>query len=124
MIDYDALATRVKLNGGFTVDLQGREPTSGFAVALPGHERIARVRSSADIADAIYSYVVHHGNALRRDGRYLGGWLYEGRLFLDVSEVVPTIETNADGSVVPEGSTAEKHLARIEQHVAKLIAKA
>ena len=69
-------------NGGITTDLDGNEPDYGYMVAVKGCERVV----SLDLfnKDNILSYI----NLFRHKigaGSYLGTWLNEGKVYLDVS---------------------------------------
>lgn len=96
-LDYQALA-REALDGGFTTDLAGNRPTSGYVVALPGAERRVDLRPSPSravalrsVARAIYTYVIDHGHDLRTiRGAYLGAWRDGDTIVLDVVQVVDT----------------------------------
>jgi len=84
------VATRVltltAATGGATVGLDLSSPASGYAVALPGHESIG----TADAA-RVSAYVTRNLDLLSDPGTYLGAWMHDGALYLDLSRVVPTL---------------------------------
>lgn len=73
------------MNGGFTLDLDGDAPTEGFAVAVyPEAEEVIE----APTVQLIVEYIVRWAPTLIRDPRArLGGWVSEGKLYLDISAV-------------------------------------
>ncbi len=75
-------------NGGATVDaLTGAALTEGVAVAVKGYEYVA------DVETLIPSLVAYLGtNADVLAGRCLGTWVHDGKVYLDVAEVVSTRE--------------------------------
>lgn len=88
-LNYDDLAARA-VDGGFTVDLNGVTPTTGYAVgARPDRTRRLDLRqmNERDVADEIYVYVIDNGYELR-DGYYLGAWIDDGTLYLDLVQVL------------------------------------
>lgn len=93
MIDYPALARELVEDGGFTVDLDGARPTSGYVVSTrPDATVTLRPRTVADIGHAIYVYVVNNGAELHGPMDYsLGAWLDGNTLVLDLVRVVDTL---------------------------------
>ena len=91
MVDGKALVAAARANGGFTVSLTGApDPVDGIGVSLPGNEE----RGSLDLSDErlgqwVERYATVHEAALTamRGNRYLGGWVEDGRLVLDVTGV-------------------------------------
>ncbi len=70
---------------GFSVQLvSGDVPTTGYMVALSGHEE--RVPVEAFTLDRLIRYVKAHFDALMEDNMFLGAWANEGHVYLDVSE--------------------------------------
>ena len=78
----DKVYNRTTGNGGVTTDLNGNEPTYGYMASIRGCERVV----SLDLFNKqnILSYI----NLFRHKigvGNYLGTWLNEGKVYLDVS---------------------------------------
>jgi hypothetical protein len=72
-------------HGGITIGIHGNVPTSGYAVAGLGAESILdgpRV-SRTDIQN----YVAAHHNLLSQPHHYIGAWVENNKVYLDVSEV-------------------------------------
>lgn len=69
---------------GFSFGLEGRIPEMGYMVSLPGAERIVDINE--DLAHSIIQYMGNHLPILRDAKYFLGGWVHEGKLYLDVSE--------------------------------------
>lgn len=91
MLDYQQLARDIVDNGGATVDvLTGDAPTAGFAVSQPdGTEWTYRIpRTTRELGNLAYSYVVAHGRRLRDPGAHLGAWIHNGWVYFDVTHVV------------------------------------
>lgn len=78
-------------NGGFTYNpLYGATPQRGYAVALQGHEKI--YDSGTVTIDDLREYLRENGEQMKDPARYFGGWINDGKLYLDVSIVLPTEE--------------------------------
>lgn len=76
--------------GGSTQSAIAGVPTtaSGYAVSLPGHERrLQRFKGGQVSLNFIEHYAEQHRAVLAQPGRFLGAWLDEGTLYLDVTEV-------------------------------------
>jgi len=72
---------------GFSVQLvSGDTPVVGYMVALAGHEE--RIPVEAFTLDRLVRYVKAHFDALMEDNMFLGAWMSDGHVFLDVSENV------------------------------------
>lgn len=79
---------------GFSVQLvSGDVPTSGYMVALAGHEE--RIPVEAFTLDRLTRYVKAHADVLLEGDTYLGAWMSDGHVFLDVSECVVTSRADA-----------------------------
>ena len=74
---------------GFTTDKFGNAPTTGFMVSVIGRESVSPVKSIfGDYEGPTYGKIFDfcHNNWDRVvNGDYIGGWVSEGRLYLDVS---------------------------------------
>lgn len=109
------LAGLLKETGGFTHSLRtGNEPTSGFAVSIPGHElKIKGHASAAQIA----GYSAKHHKALSKPHAHLGGWYNEedGNTYLDVSHVLTT-KDQAEQTARKNKQLAYFDLGTFEEH--------
>ena len=73
--------------GGFTRHIPtGKVPTTGYSVALPGHEQHTPL--SKVNARWVRNYRRQHQAALNRAETSWGGWVYDGDAYLDVSVIV------------------------------------
>lgn len=94
LISFDVLAKstidNVDAFGGSTVSAIVGVPTvsSGYAVSLPGHERkLQRYKGGVIARNFIAWYAEQKRAELAVPGRYLGAWIDEGDLYLDITEV-------------------------------------
>ncbi len=75
---------------GFSLDPKtGKAPTGGFMVALPGHTHQypdTIMKDEKQLADAIDKFLMSEREAFKRPGVHLGGWVSDGKLWLDPSE--------------------------------------
>jgi len=79
---------------GFSVQLvSGDTPVVGYMVALPGHEE--RIPVEAFTLDRLTRYVKAHADVLLEGDTYLGAWMSDGHVYLDVSENVVTSRADA-----------------------------
>jgi hypothetical protein len=73
-------------NGGCTINLQGQQPSKGFAFSADqANEQI--VPQAQFGIEAVDNYITSHLNDLQQPGRYLGTWVSKGNVYLDVSQV-------------------------------------
>lgn len=79
----DAACDGLTSSGGFTVCYDGTEydADDGYMVSMEGSEQIV---SPDKPYPAVYKYLFDHRGHLH-SGFCIGGWVYEGRLYLDVS---------------------------------------
>jgi hypothetical protein len=73
---------------GFSVmPTNGKSPTDGFMVALPGHSRIVPEKEMAGPRGLgiVAEYAKANAAALQQPGAHIGGWTDKGRTYLDVS---------------------------------------
>lgn len=70
-------------NGGFSVKpATGAAPKSGYMVSIPGHTQIVH----GDVDEAhLAKYAADHADVLQHPGAHIGGWMNEGKTYLDVS---------------------------------------
>ena len=81
------LRNHIREHGGFTYDPRNDEffTGQGFAVSVKGNERII---SGIPFAVDFVAYSIMHSEILNMADHYLGGWLYEGNTYLDISIVL------------------------------------
>lgn len=86
MYSWESLVEQAK-SEGFSVQLMsGDVPTSGYMVALSGHEE--RIPVEAFTTERLTRYVKAHFEALIKGNTYLGAWMSDGHVFLGVSECI------------------------------------
>jgi hypothetical protein len=93
--DLDKLVEHVKAHGGATVRVsdviyivQSQDVSSDtFAVSLPGYE--VSIDVSALTADVMKAYIETVKHELTQDETCLGIWVDSGKVYLDVSMLVP-----------------------------------
>jgi hypothetical protein len=93
MIAPRRLRRLLDANGGFTLDPRsGSHITRGLSVCLDP-DRAWGFRRSAWDDERVAGWLAAHAAELRRDRRYLGGWLDAGgdHVWLDVVRVVPRL---------------------------------
>lgn len=84
---FPSANTQLETEGGFTMSLAGDPQTSGYAVA-PAKET-ERVYDSATWGETdLDEYIDEHWDLLTRERAKLGGWIHEGKVYLDVAIVV------------------------------------
>jgi hypothetical protein len=59
---------------GFTVALNGKVPTNGYQVAIPGHQLAAPIGTANNGEAQLQSWAMANANALKQAG-YVGGYL-------------------------------------------------
>lgn len=82
------LCARALANGGFTFRVADAVyPAEGYAVAIPGHERLYKQLTPGIIQD----YMAEHAESFTHAGHCLGAWFNpeSGTWYLDVSIVFP-----------------------------------
>lgn len=81
-------------NGGATMNVAtGVVPTSGYAVSMMGNEKTYNlfgndVVKEILISGAVKLYVKDNDDILSLPGMYLGSWIADGVLYLDISNVI------------------------------------
>lgn len=87
---WTELAEQAKTDGFTRAIPSGALPTSGYMVALEGHEEVWPV--DLFCAAALSGYVARKFDVLTGPGEvYLGAWLSNGLVYLDVSENTPSL---------------------------------
>jgi hypothetical protein len=78
-------------DGGATYNLVTREsPTDGYMVSELGYERV--IKGTDDINESVSNYIREHGFTLNNPINYLGSWVDDGYLYLDISRNYDTLE--------------------------------
>lgn len=89
---HDFVASIVE-NGGATFNLvTGTSPTTGFVVSERGFEDITpifgdNVTRQIIVSSAVAMFIKENGFELNNPENFLGGWIDDGELFLDISRV-------------------------------------
>ncbi len=83
-------ARGILANGGATLAVKAgqSDPTTGYVVADGSHEQTADL-ATIDPRLLVAAYVDSHRAALAQTGAYLGAWVNDGYLVLDVVNVLP-----------------------------------
>jgi len=83
------LVKELKVNGGFSVDINGHSPKSGFMVSVPTHEWVTDKVSQLTLS----AFLKAKKSMLKNDRLYAGGW-YDNKseqTFIDLSVNVETL---------------------------------
>jgi hypothetical protein len=89
-VDY--LLRQTDLTGGATVSVTtGQSPDSGYAVSLPGFEYSVQSWTKRSNEALVFAYVDKYRAKLAQPGHYLGSWVHDGRLYLDITRVIPEL---------------------------------
>ena len=86
--DSSELLARIKAAGGFTYQpVDDTTPTKGYALSVfRGAEKVFDVESVTE--DDIYNYLIEHKDKFEDPGVHVGGWVDDGKVYLDLSIVV------------------------------------
>ena len=111
---HDFVASVVE-NGGATFNLvTGTSPTTGFVVSERGFELKLKLFGPVINRDILISAIVRefireNGMELNNPENFLGGWIDDGELFLDISRVYDN-EHDALRIAVENGQRAYYHI--------------
>ncbi len=112
---HDFVASIVE-NGGATFNLvTGTSPTTGFVVSERGFEDVTpifvgdMVTKQIIVSTAVSLFIRKNGFELNDPENYLGGWIDDGSLFLDISRVYDN-EHDALRIAVNNGQKAYYHI--------------
>ena len=111
---HDFVASVVE-NGGATFNLvTGTSPTTGFVVSERGFELKLKLFGPVINRDILISAIVRefireNGMELNNPENFLGGWIDDGELFLDISRVYDN-EHDALRVAVENGQKAYYHI--------------
>lgn len=85
-MDTGTLAVRLDTEGGFTVDpATGTDKKEGYAVGIGAERKFTGLATAEEIS----KYMEDNAEQLAQPNQYLGGWVYEGETYLDISRVFP-----------------------------------
>jgi hypothetical protein len=82
---FNKALSALKTSGGFSLQANGHEPTTGFMISTPGTEETFR---ASDISvDDVRGYMDKYSDLLKQDNAYFGGWLdrESDEIYLDIS---------------------------------------
>jgi predicted methyltransferase len=84
------LINRVSKEGGFSIRIgAGVAPTKGYMVSTyKDRELIIDLKDRNQAINSIFKYLKENSSLLKKKGHFLGGWMDEGQLYLDVSRNV------------------------------------
>ncbi len=91
---YIDLYETLKNGNGFSVNCDGAEPTDGFMVSTNKDTEYA-VKLEDLTPTAVAHYIEKHMFELSDPDNYLGGWVDDGIVYLDISTNISTIEEAA-----------------------------
>jgi hypothetical protein len=98
-------------NGGATMNpVTGDVPTSGYVVSMAGNEQTYKLFGNDVVKEILVSgavdlYVKDNDDVLSLPGMYLGSWIDDGMLYLDISRVYES-EHDALREAVTNGQKA------------------
>lgn len=92
-LNLNELKAKCFSSGGFSVNAStGAVPTSGYMVSVGEEKTYPAYLAEVCFEALVAAFIQGNRSALCYDGAYLGGWLHDGLLFLDVSSNVDTLE--------------------------------
>ena len=74
----------IERDGGFTVDLLGNRPLRGYIVSLSGYT--SRIPLTLFEDNDVSEFATLHSPKLFKPLHYIGAWVEDGEVWLDVSE--------------------------------------
>jgi hypothetical protein len=84
-MNTNSLVQTIRANSGITYDVKSGEiPSTGWAVSIPGCEKIVDYLTE----DGLQQYIAEHETVLAQPGNYLGAWFNGDEWYLDVSRVI------------------------------------
>tara|TARA_R110000868_G_scaffold238097_1_gene492628 strand:+ start:401 stop:955 length:555 start_codon:yes stop_codon:yes gene_type:complete len=92
-IKFSQLFDQLSTNGGFTINLNGNKvKSSGFVCSVNGKSLnctdLFETMSLDQFEAIVLGFVAANSYLLAQPDNNLGGWIHEGKLCLDVSEVI------------------------------------
>ncbi len=80
-----------KANGGVTISLKGEVPTEGFSVATDKLTEHTVPQETFSKSDTL-SYIAKNFDKLKTEGNYIGAWIDNGKVYLDVPSVFKDVK--------------------------------
>lgn len=72
-------------NGGITININMQQPTTGKVVSIKGHEERIPVEKFTSLK--LFRYIDKQRHILGSDHYYIGAWIEDDHVFLDISTV-------------------------------------
>lgn len=92
IMENKQLLELINSNGGFTIDLKiGIQPQSGFCVALKDFEQIT-INNNNNLDKILSNYIVNHKPKLFNENYYLGCWVNDNKVYLDIVTIVKDLK--------------------------------
>jgi hypothetical protein len=82
----DLAYKKIRENDGVTIDLQGDTPSEGYAYA-PSKGTETKYKQEDFTPVNVESFITKHFEALQEPGNHIGGWVEQGFVYLDISQV-------------------------------------
>jgi hypothetical protein len=80
---FDFVASIVETNGGsYNLNTRELNPKRGYFVSIKGFEQVSKPNS---IGSSVSKFISENGFELSKHDRFVGAWLEDGELILDVS---------------------------------------
>jgi hypothetical protein len=106
------LAKALRDEGGFSADAEtGAAVRSGYAVGVGLEERLRGYAGEAFIE----GYRRRHAEELAKPNRVLGGWVYEGESYMDVSRVFPETQEGLSQAIALGKKNRELGIMRLSK---------
>ena len=73
-------------NKGYSVNIQGQKPKSGYMVALRDREVVVETSKPLSfIVETLQKFISDNQFDLDQSGHYLGTWIDKGKMYIDIS---------------------------------------
>lgn len=82
-------------NGGFTYDPAGKVPREGFSVGVHPEQSITLPDAAKVSKQDVTDWMSKNTRLLSQPGNMLGGWVDNGKLYLDIVKVFPPNQKEA-----------------------------
>jgi hypothetical protein len=81
------LIKQLDSKGGFSTMLSGESPSSGYMVSLANKGKIISRKDFTDVD--LLDFILNNSAALEKS--YLGAWIENGNVYLDISNNIPSL---------------------------------